>query len=408
MIPPGTISLKTLVTVAAVIGSLLLELVLHLFFGISVAYTHFFYVALVAAGIWYQRRALMLAVLLGVVHVGIEYTLRGFIPPEAVIRAIAFFLVTLIAALAAEQLMNERTGGLRLIQFRQSLAIREGRAVDTRGSSGRTSPMDFFHTAGTGANLLKALKDRNSDIRNRAAADLGELRDPSTVPILEEALRDEDSGVRWKAAEALGKIGEAAVSSLAKALGDADADVRWKAAVALGLSGSTTAIEPLVHALADSDPFVRTRAAHALSRFGDAAIQPVLTAMKSTDPVLRTGAVMALGEMGGESAVDALIMAFDDPDPSVRQAAVSAVVLQEEKAIVPLIATFSVEELREAAASALAHIGKPAVQPLVQALESLDPDVRDGAHRALRLMDDPDALHALIAFQDAQKCGEDV
>ncbi|MDD1676502.1 MAG: HEAT repeat domain-containing protein, partial [Methanomicrobiales archaeon] len=233
---------------------------------------------------------------------------------------------------------------------------------------------------------------------------LGELQDPSTVPSLAGALRDVDSGVRWKAAEALGKIGEPAVGVLAEALEDADSDVRWKAAVALGISESPAAIDPLIHALADPDLFVRTRAAHSLSGFGDTAIQPVRSALASPDPLVRIGAAAALGEIGGESATHSLIQALADPDPSVRKAAVSAVTLHGEKAIAPLIASLRMKEVQDTVASVLAHLGNSAVEPLVHALESPDPNVQAGAEHALGLMANPDAIHALIAFRDAQKC----
>jgi HEAT repeat protein len=320
------------------------------------------------------------------------------------VRAVSFVLVTLVAAIAAERLVAENAGNLRTILFRQSVAIREGRAVDVRGGVAGTRPADYFPTGRRTVDLISALGNRDPDVRNRAAEALGDQRDPLAVPALAAALHDTDPGVRWKAAEALGRTGEVATGVLSEALHDTDPDVRWKAAVALGESGSEAAIAPLVHALSDPDTFVRSRVARALSRYRDAALQPALTAMTAEDPLLRAGAAVALGEIGGENAIHALIHAFGDPDPSVRKIAESAVALQGEKAIVPLIAALAEEKVRDAAATALAHIGRPAVQPLVQALTGSGPGVRDGAEHALGLMKEPAALRALIAYRDREKC----
>jgi HEAT repeat protein len=401
MTPIPGISLKAAVTVAAVIGSLVLELVLHLLFGISVAYTHFFYIALVAAGIWYRTKALFLAVLLGAVHAGIEFSISGYIPPEALIRAVAFVLVTLIAALSAERLPADREGMperqvLRNLRFWQSVAIREGRAVDVRNRASVFRPLDFFRRADGSGELVKALGDRNSDIRNRAAARLGEIRDPSAVPALATALRDEDSGVRWKAAEALGKIGEPAIGALTEALGHPDPDIRWKAAVALGITGNSAAIDPLIRALSDEDLFVQTRAAGSLSRFGDSALEPLLAVFAGGDQRTKTGTAIALGRLGSMGAVHALIAALGDSDAGVRGAAASAVVLQGERAVGPLIGILGDRALQDAAVPVLARIGRPAVEPLVAALDSADPQVRTGAARALGMMDDPPSLRALV------------
>jgi HEAT repeat protein len=80
------------------------------------------------------------------------------------------------------------------------------------------------------------------------------------------------------------------------------------------------------------------------------------------------------------------------------------VAFQGENAIVPLIAALGEETVREAAATALAHIGKPAVQPLVRALTSTDHLVRAGAEQALGLMEDPGALRALMEFRGGKEC----
>ena len=48
-----------------IVISLLLELVVHWHFGIEVVYSHFFYIPVVLAAIWYGVRGVPVAVLLG-------------------------------------------------------------------------------------------------------------------------------------------------------------------------------------------------------------------------------------------------------------------------------------------------------------------------------------------------------
>ena len=47
--------------------------------------------------------------------------------------------------------------------------------------------------------LIKALKDKDSDVREEAAEALGEIGDDRAVEPLTKALKDEDSSVRSKA-----------------------------------------------------------------------------------------------------------------------------------------------------------------------------------------------------------------
>ena len=56
--------------------------------------------------------------------------------------------------------------------------------------------------------LIEALKDKNSDVRWRAAFALGEIKDARAVEPLIEALKDEDKYFQSVAADALGRIGK--------------------------------------------------------------------------------------------------------------------------------------------------------------------------------------------------------
>jgi PAS domain S-box-containing protein len=81
-----------------------LEIILHFYLGISTGYTHFFYILLVLAAIWYQRRAVILAFCLAVTHFSIGYFV--FDEPLWVpfLRSAMFVLVTLLVGIMAEGL----------------------------------------------------------------------------------------------------------------------------------------------------------------------------------------------------------------------------------------------------------------------------------------------------------------
>lgn len=50
-----------------------LAIYINFFMGITILYTHFFYIPILLAGMWYQRKAIYVALLLGVVHVVMTY-----------------------------------------------------------------------------------------------------------------------------------------------------------------------------------------------------------------------------------------------------------------------------------------------------------------------------------------------
>jgi HEAT repeat protein len=130
-------------------------------------------------------------------------------------------------------------------------------AATIYGKSGDTSAVPV---------LIKALKDNDWYVREKAAYALEKIRDKSAVPALIEALRDESQGVRYYAAEALSKIGKSAVPGLIKALNDGDMSVRCIAADTLGSIGDTSALEPLAYiAENDVEENARNAAKYAIS-----------------------------------------------------------------------------------------------------------------------------------------------
>jgi serine/threonine protein kinase len=132
-------------------------------------------------------------------------------------------------------------------------APREDSLLDLLGASEVPSPLElsilsggdeafdappilsFVGSPGSIAILVEALKEKDGNVRSKAARALGGIGPAAkeAIPVLLEALRDREAHVRWDAARALGQIGAAAAEGLAAAVNDKDPVVRQIAADAL-------------------------------------------------------------------------------------------------------------------------------------------------------------------------------
>ena len=108
--------------------------------------------------------------------------------------------------------------------------------------------------------LLKALGDREGDVRKTAAMSLAHFEEAKW-----ESLVHGDPGDLAR----LGNSGDLrAVEPLIKALGEWDSDSRQVAAEVLGKLRDARAIEPLIKALGDADSDLRKAASEALNNLG--------------------------------------------------------------------------------------------------------------------------------------------
>jgi len=117
-------------------------------------------------------------------------------------------------------------------------------------------------------------------------------------------------------------------------LNDQDPRVRAAAAEALGELGDESAIEALGKALAkDSDSDVRESVADALGEMGSPnSVQVLRAGLKDSDEDVRAAVVDALGEVGGAEAERVLRQALADQDEDVRDAAVAALAKLKQQA----------------------------------------------------------------------------
>lgn len=309
--------------------SLALEVIVHHIMGIRVVYSHFFYVPVVLAAVWYGKRAAVIGLFLAAIYLGDYFILNGSLTTEVMVRGLMFVAVALLIGLVMDSMRKEQERAMTQVA---DAALNEGRRSgiygnidDLKGRLRSSGNVKRMKDEGDIRGLITALRHRDAAVQYEAAEALGILREPAAVPALVSALTgDRYSGVRWKAAEALARMGSPAVEPLIQALGHQDDDARWKAAIALGEIGDPRAIEPLLALLEDDDRFVQSRAAYALGQFGRPALPSLIAAMENQSPGVRRGAALALGKIGDPGAIPPVLAAMSDPDESVRAAAFEA------------------------------------------------------------------------------------
>ncbi len=83
-----------------------ITLYVNLVLGVEVVYTHFYYIPIILAGIWYHRKAVLLALFLGLSHVAIGYYLAGHIIPDTFVRMGVFIIVAFVVGYLSEKREN--------------------------------------------------------------------------------------------------------------------------------------------------------------------------------------------------------------------------------------------------------------------------------------------------------------
>jgi HEAT repeat protein len=170
-----------------------------------------------------------------------------------------------------------------------------------------------------------------------------------------------------------------------------------------GPAGIPLDVQRMIERLASPDPKEQAKAAELLGQIGPAASDALLSALDHANRSVRYRAVAALGRMKEVRAVQPLIIRLKDEDEDVRaQAAEALANIREPRAIEPLVATLGDQSwVRVHAEEALAHYGKPAVEPLIKALKEDNPNVRASAAKVLGRIKDPRAINPLmVALMD--------
>lgn len=391
---PGKLAKYKLTLLAAlVLASLLLEIAVHWYLGIDVIYSHFFYIPVVLGAIWYGKRGVVVAIVLGAALLVGTWITRGAIDTGALLRALMFIIVGLVIGIISDFMKKEQEEIINEVTDAALRSAEKGRSSTDNRTEARVRILSFasvkrLKEQGDVPGLIRALRNRDPAVQYEAVEALGELANPAATEALMGALTgDQYSGIRWKAAEALARIGPPAVEPLIRALGHPDEDVRWKAAVTLGEIGDARGIVPLTGLLSDEDRFVRSRAAYALGLIGPPAI-PALSAALPTGPVcVKRGIVGALGKIRDPDAVSILVQTLADPSPEVREDTIAALAEEGEFATPFLITALNDPEpiRRQGAALILGSGGrKEALGPLKEALPAADPQTAEVFREAIR------------------------
>jgi HEAT repeat protein len=275
-----------------------------------------------------------------------------------------------------------------------------------------------------GRTLLPAvqplLEDSSAAVRVAALEVFGESGDAQTIEVAQRVLeRDSSPVVRATAISVIGRAGlDQRAASLAQALGDPDPDVRATAVEVLPAGMGRQAAELLLEALGDADERVWQAAIRHLASVPDRdrsivwqAIERcpadrrehlvatlertsaerlallALDHMASPDAAERTLAITLAGRAGTPECVRGIVQSLQDPAPTVRRTAASALLtLRSGESIAGLSRALSDPdvEVRVEAVRALSVIDDDNVlDPLITALKDPEMRVRDVSGEAL-------------------------
>jgi HEAT repeat protein len=276
--------------------------------------------------------------------------------------------------------------------------------------------------------LLSKLDSQKWNIRRYAINSLAKIQDSST-DIFINALRDDDVHVREKAVEMIGKHGDdITINYLRRVINDEDEDVRDRAQNILNFKfpihepitveskpkhkwghkqslydiidriGQKEASKILIEFLSDDDPEIRQRSCEVLGEIQEkSAVKHLIQLLKDEDSSVKWRSREALRKIG-KPAVMPLIQALNNGNPQIRKRVACALgEIGDEQAIQPLISRLDDENdvVRLRIVTSISRFGKKAMEPLIVALDNENYMVREKAAQALGEIGDPMALDYL-------------
>ena len=148
--------------------------------------------------------------------------------------------------------------------------------------------------------LIALLHVPKPTVRRRVMETLGQTGDVALVPLIGESLRHDDSlEVRAAAAHALGELKDrTACPFLEDALRD-NISIRCQAVIALGAIHEKSTLAALMAMLKEAAPEVRYHAVNAVAKFKDPkTLKAVAALLEDSDPMVRNGAAKVIEEFG--------------------------------------------------------------------------------------------------------------
>lgn len=155
------------------------------------------------------------------------------------------------------------------------------------------------------------------------------------------------------------------------ALKDDDWALREDAATLLGEFGDPRAVDPLVEVLHDEDRAVRDAATGALRKIGRAAVSALIVALQDPNGNVQEAAVAILKDLADPRSVEPLIGCLTSPNWVLRMYAAKGLgIIGDERAVMPLVPLLidSVKAVRADTTDAMSRIGRPALPTLIAAL----------------------------------------
>lgn len=331
--------------------------------------------------------------------------LREALQEERGVEAVARVL-GLIGPLAADAVPEL----IAILQRQQASTALRGEAAFALGRIGKPAG-DIVPV------LIAALKDRKMEVRQQAADALAWLDPPAraAVPALVAALKDEESKVVKKACNTLAFIGDAgAAPALLETFQAGDEEVRAAAARALWhLGPKARQVMPALLSLAQGPIDKTTPARVLLASFGPRVVPVLVDALHDEDAARRETAAEVLGRIGppARPAVSELIAALKDKSSAVALTAAMALAEIDSTRARPAVPLLADSIGTPGAAQALANIGSDARSAVPALLAALKPRkknseedlIRTGARLALARIGTPAVQPLIDALKDKRE-----
>ncbi len=240
--------------------------------------------------------------------------------------------------------------------------------------------------------LSESLPGQPIIVRSKTAEALGEIGTDDALKVLGELIRDQEEAPRRWARDALIKQGMRAMPVLMSAL-SAGGGTKDEAVRALKALGPQTT-DDLRFLLSDRGPY--NGAADALSRLGPRGVAPLVQASYQDDLDLRRAALSSMGLQKVKAAVVPAIFNLTDKKEDKKGSALKALgFIGDRRATLPLIPFLQTGD-REKAVTSLGLIGDPrAVEPILSTMTITEMRYRNAAIIALRRIGAP-AFPALV------------
>lgn len=243
--------------------------------------------------------------------------------------------------------------------------------------------------------ILAMLRSNRRDDRRRALREIDRMKDPvKKAELLREAVRIGDGETKTRAIAMFDELGPPLATQLAMEvlLGSEDAWVRARAARELSQIKDPSTIAALQNAFTENDRSLKYWSAKALQAMGfEGPVRQLVaaTAPSISDPdgAVREDTVERLGYLGSADAIPYLSQAIKDSNSRVRREALESLGNTELPEAIPVIQQGLSDpraDVRAEAIDALYDIGTPEVIPILEtALKDSSSYVVSRARRAL-------------------------